>query len=256
MAIWGDLESSFNDSKYEDRLEYVKHLIGYTKDKGFIGIDYIKSRINEDAGELNVNEITAFTNLTKMFELVKSKIELEEPIESFDSLDLNETISRIKTLTDELIASIIPDYIHLEKEDIKYLPYANMIKEYNTLEDIIQEENGKPSYVSCQEYSKDYLYLKSNYLLLRFSQEQQAGNSSFTTFHQIALLTAMELTKTEYNPYNRIYLSSELYKEIDGEIIVMGIGSTSILTELETKYGVVRVGEIDGIRVCLIEQAV
>lgn len=131
--IWNNLENNFQQSKYENRLDYINHLVGTTETSNGVKtkIDYIIKNIRKDASTYTSEELERMNVMVETLQGVQTIIESEQlvGIEDFDSL-----LSASIQLSDEVIEHLMPENF------LDNLKLSNITKEIeNSIEMLVEE---------------------------------------------------------------------------------------------------------------------
>lgn len=223
--IWNNLENNFQQSKYDNRLDYINYLVGTTETTNGVKtkVDYIIKNIRKDANTYNAEELERMNTIIETLQGVKTIIESEQlvAIEDFDSL-----LSASIQLSDEVIEHLMPENfldslklsnVTKEIENSIEMLVEDLYTQFGCIGNAIKIVNNKPVSLVAQQ-TNDFYGLYNTELVSTILEKSKT--SEFYYKIGVACNALAAQSKLEED----ILFFSDKYYSVDGSTINITIG--------------------------------
>lgn len=167
LNIWGDLDSSFEQSGFNSKIEYLKYICDYREDRkdSKTSIGYIIKKIRKDAAKYSEEELTAMSLLITTLEGIdnmmnNSKFETLVDVDTFEEImeaaailgDKSSTI----TLPTDFLENLKINNVHKQRENSLVMDVEEVYNAYNCIGNCVVLNNGK--FISVQAKNTEDFY--------------------------------------------------------------------------------------------------
>ena len=243
--IWKDLDSAYDNRdvihKNLSKKEYLYLVTGYIEEERRTRLDYVKSRLTEEMGNYNNEELSMYTVLLEIFAGVDSLLKSSE-IEEIDSLNkfvlsARNTAASVKTisnkLSDNFFTNLQPVKI-VSNADLDY--HYDFTETFNTCEGlgdtfVLDHKTGKVKSYNVSNSQKDFYILNCNIGTIKLYEELNSETSDFMIGVLELGVAIFEDTKVK----GHVLFLSDKYFNIDGNIAKVSLGDKEYEVKITAK---------------------